>query len=529
MRRLTILACVATLTDVATLLCVVALAPASARAGQTQESIFQDDNHLVFSPTATVEHTLAILRSLGVQRVRVNVEWAVIAPSATSALRPAGFDAADPADYPAAGWVLYDRVLKLAERDGIGVEFNITSPGPLWAMRQHPPTARAANHWVPNPEELYRFAYALGRRYSGAYEQIPRVHVWSIWNEHNQPGWLAPQWGTAAGGPVADSPRLYRACVQAVYAALVRSGHAAGRDTILIGELASEGSSASGFYTAMKPMPFLRALYCVDGEYRPVRGASAAALGCPTGRRRAQFVRANPGLFDATGFAHHPYSFLLAPAVGSPDPDFVPLADLGRLERGLDRALHAYGINRRMPIYVTEYGYQTNPPSLYQIVTPATQAGYLNQADYIAWRDPRVRSVAQFLLYDSGPDFRFRPADFYYWDRFQSGLLFADGRRKPAYAAYRMPIWIPAPHVSRGGRMLVWGQLRPAPHVREHAEIQWRGSRGGFRTVATVTTTNRRGYLTARVRPAGSGEIRIAWRAPGGRVLASRRVPVRVR
>ena len=44
---------------------------------------------------------------------------------------------------------------------------------------------------------------AGGRRYSGSYAlpaaagvpavRLPRVNYWSIWNEPNQPGWLAPQ------------------------------------------------------------------------------------------------------------------------------------------------------------------------------------------------------------------------------------------------------------------------------------------------------------------------------------------------
>lgn len=510
--------------------CAAALVPGLARAGQAQESVLQDDGRLLYDGAATANHTLAVLHSLGVQRVRVAVLWSNLAPDASSPARPASFDATNPADYPAGAWTIYDQVLALAQRHGIGVEFDVTAPGPLWAMRHDSPTARAANHYAPNASEFSRFVKALGTRYSGTYGSIPRVHAWSIWNEPNQPGWLAPQWRTYHGRQVPDSPRLYRAYVAAAFAALKATGHLSGRDTILVGELAPEGYTTPGFYTAMTPMPFLRALYCVDSRYRPLKGTGAAALGCPPRGSRRAFVRANAGLFTATGFGHHPYNFFAPPGKSSPDLNFVPLANLNRLEHGLDRAFGAYGAHRKIPLYLTEYGYQTNPPDPYQRVTPAEQAAYINQADYIAWGDRRVRSVAQFLLYDDGPDRRYSPKEFRYWDTFQTGLLYANGRQKPAYAAYRTPIWIPSTHIRRGSRTFVWGQLRAARHnARQRAEIQWRRRGGAYRTIAVATTRNAESYLTIKVRPPGTGQIRIAWRSPTGALLVSRDVGVTVR
>jgi hypothetical protein len=377
--------------------------------------------------------------------------------------------------------------------------------------------------------DFYNFVYAAGLRYSGAYGTIPRVHVWSIWNEPNQPGWLAPQWRTFGGRQVPNSPRLYRLYANAAFTALYFSRHVTGSDTILIGELAPEGYDTPGFYTAMTPMPFLRALYCLDRGYRPLRGRAATALGCPAGGSRAAFVQANPALFLAGGFAHHPYYFLHAPWVSSADANFAPLANLGRLERGLDRAFGAYAVARRLPIYLTEYGYQSDPPDPYVIVTAQQQASYLNAADYLAWKDRRVRSVAQFLLYDAGPDLRYSPGDFKYWGTFQTGLRFAGGAPKPAFASYQMPIWIPATRVRRGQTVLVWGQLRPATHLGPQlASIQWRGTRGAYATIARVRT-NREGYLTVRIKPRGNGRIRIAWR-PGGRsLLLSRSMAISIR
>jgi hypothetical protein len=508
---------------------LVGLAPSWAGASRTQESVFQDDAYLIYHSAASVNRTLATLQSLGVQQIRVTLKWSTVAPSPSSRRRPAHFNALDPGAYPPGVWSPYDRVVELAAAHGIGVEFNLTPPGPLWAMRHDSPTARAADHWAPSVLEFYNFVYAAGLRYSGAYGTIPRVHVWSIWNEPNQPGWLAPQWRTFDGRQVPNSPRLYRLYANAAFTALYFSRHVTSTDTILIGELAPEGYDTPGFYTAMTPMPFLRALYCLGGGYRRLRGAAATALGCPASGSRAAFVQANPALFLATGFAHHPYYFLHAPWVSSPDANFAPLANLGRLERGLDRAFGAYAVARQLPIYLTEYGYQSDPPDPYVIVTPQQQASYVNAADYLAWRDPRVRSVAQFLLYDAGPDSRYQPSDFKYWDTFQTGLRFAGGAPKPAFASYQMPIWVPATRVRRGQAVFVWGQLRPATHLGPQlASIQWRGSRGAYTTIARIRT-NRDGYLHMRITPRGNGQFRIAWRPAHRALLLSRSVAISIR
>ncbi len=385
---------------------IIALTGPSARAAPARqiESLFQDDDHLIYASTATVTHTLDTLAGLGVERIRATVLWRDIAPDPASARPPAGFDASDPADYPASQWVPYDRLVELAAAHGIGVDFNVGAPGPRWAMGRGAPNAKFATHWYPSAVQFRRFVTALGRRYSGDYApaggaRVPRVSFWSIWNEPNQPGWLAPQWHSST----MVAPVLYRGYVDAAFAALTSTGHEPDRDTILIGELAPEGaeSPAHSYSEPMPPMPFLRALYCVDQAYRPLTGAAAAALGCPGASR---FVAEDRGLFAATGFAHHPYSFFLAPSASMADSDFVPLSDLGRLEHGLDAIFAAYGVRHRLPLYLTEYGYATNPPNPYSGVSLSRQAAYLNQGEYLAWKDPRVRALSQFLLYDSPPN-----------------------------------------------------------------------------------------------------------------------------
>jgi hypothetical protein len=505
-----------------------------ARAGTPRgplESMFQDDRLLIDSPTATVTRTLDELRGLGVDRLRLTVLWSAIAPNPLSLRPPADFEPSQPAAYPATGWAPYDRVLELARARGIGVDFDLTAPGPRWAMAPGAPVAAQADHYAPSARAFGAFVRAVGRRYSGSYRPpgiaapLPRVGFWSIWNEPNQPGWLAPQWQGGGATSAIASARLYRAYVDVATAALDGTGH--GRDTVLIGELAPEGDERPGESAPAPPLPFLRALYCVGPTYAPLRGATAAALGCPTGGPRATFVAAHPGLFAASGFALHPYSFFLAPARSMSDPDFAPLADLSRLEQGLDRVLATYAVSRRLPLYLTEYGYETNPPNPYRGVAPATQAAYLNEAEYLAWLDPRVRALSQFELRDSAPNGAFRPGTVRYWSTFQTGLEYLDGRAKPALAAYALPIFIPDPRVVPGAAIGVWAMLRAAADgTDQHAQVQWRAPHGAWRTLAVARTHDAGGVLISGVRPPAPGLIRVAWAAPSGRQIVSRSVPV---
>ena len=96
---------------------------------------------------------------------------------------------------------------------------------------------------------------------------------------------MSRMWGSSSLSPqtvngVEVGPRLYRGLLDAAWSALQATGH--GGDTILIGELASTGHANPGSTLGMEPLRFLRALYCVDSRFRELRGAAAAARGCPT-------------------------------------------------------------------------------------------------------------------------------------------------------------------------------------------------------------------------------------------------------
>jgi hypothetical protein len=492
--------------------------PGAAHAAAEQESTFQDDPRLVYGDDATVASTLDTLKALGVDRLRISLFWRVVAPAPADTVKPGGFDAARSETYPNDAWARYDRLLREARARGLAVNLNVTGPAPNWATGE-PPADRPDldETWRPDRGELEQFVRAAGRRYDGTFltqaggEPLPRVDFWSIWNEPNQGGWLTPQWD----GELETSPRLYRDIVAASWDALQLTGH--GADTILIGETAPKGLRVKGPTRAMNPGRFIRRLFCVDDRLAQLTGPAAEAQGCPADGSRDAFVSANPGLFAATGWGHHPYELTFAPSRRPTERDWFTVANLGDLSRLLDRVQ-----GRAVPLYITEYGYQTRPPDPTG-VTVSRQAAYLNEAEYLTWRNSRVRSHAQFLLVDDGPVPGLPLDSVAAWgSSFQTGLMTLAGKAKPALRTYKLAAHLPDPHIRAGSRLLVWGLARSAPGTPVEIQIRPRGARA-FRTVGRVRPTPQ-GYLRLRVRPSRSGTVRL--RQPG---LASRTMAFSVR
>jgi hypothetical protein len=507
-----------------------ALSAPTAVASPEQLSIIQDSTRITSNPTGT----LGAFRALGADMVRVVVVWAQIAPAAKASTAPAGFDASDPADYPPANWAPYDRIVKLAGADGIAVDLTLSGGAPRWAEGPGIPKAALDNPywaWRPSARAFGEFAHAVAERYSGTYvpprqtEPLPRVSFWAIWNEPNFGEDLGPQ--ATYGSTVATGPMMYRNLVAQGWNALQATGH--GGDTILIGEFAPWGLSGPvtakhpqglpGQFAQTKPLRFLRTLYCVDSRSRPLRGSAARVVGCPrTAAGSRAFRRNNPALFGATGLSDHPYQFTEPPSTEtSPDPDIATFPRLPNLERALDRAQAVYGSGRRLPVYDTEYGYITDPPGHGGFVPLATAAYYLNWAEYLSWKQPRVASTMQFLLYDPPAEPKALGGG-----GFASGLLFSSGREKPSYAAYRLPLYLPVTSTRRGGSLEVWGCVRPARYAMldtgqpQTAEIQLAAKPSGpFTSVQSETvTTPGNCYFDVRLKFPDSGVIRLAYTYP---------------
>jgi hypothetical protein len=498
-------------------LSAAAAVPAVATASHKQIAIIQDNSDLVNAPAA-----LAQFRALGATTVRVFLPWATIAPNAKQKTAPKHFTATDPSAYRAAGWAPYDAIDRAAAQYGLTIELVVTGGAPRWAEGAGVPKANATNPffaWKPNAAAYGQFFQAVGKRYSGTYKPagqsaLPRIHFWSIWNEPNFGEDLAPQ--AIDGSSVSYSPTMYRGLVSSGSGALQRTGH--GKDTILIGGFAAIGADPHpptsywpqglpGNYGQTHPIQFVRSLYCLNANTgTKLSGSAASKAGCPvSASAKAKFRSQNPGLFDATGIADHPY-----PSNGNPTqgggPDYAEFPDLDHLASTANAGTRAWGGGRSYQIYNDEFGWITNPPNnnpKNRYVSPATAAYYINWAEYLSWRNPVVASYDQYLLAD--------PPGHY---PFSSGLQTSSGKKKATYNAYRMPLYMPKTSFSRRQAVTVWGEARPANYGggAPTVAIQFQAKgKGAWKTLRTVRSSS---YFSVNQKFPGSGDVRLAYTYP---------------
>jgi hypothetical protein len=494
-------------------------------------SIFEAEAQLRGTPAQTKQN-IDVLRRLGADVIRLYMPWNQLAPNPDSRKRP-NFNAADPASYSPAIWAIYDTIIRDAAARGVGIDLTVGSHVPLWATGPHAPPGGPHLQWEPSASEFGQFMRAVGTRYSGSYKPagastpLPRVKFWGIWNEPNYGVDLAPQ--ATDHSTVEVSPRLYRGLLDAAWSALQATGHV--HDTILIGETAPRGITTGNNpanFSGMVPLRFIRALYCVGSNYKPLQGQAAQLRGCPTTSSASkQFAAQHPGLFHATGWSDHPYpQGVITPNLPTPDePDYAELPTLPRLGRVLDTIQKTYGSNKQFPIYNTEFGLQTNPPETIARALNSKQAAlYDNWSEYLSWLNPRVRSFDQYLLTDP-------PGG-----NFATGLQYADGKPKPQlYDAYRLPLYLPVTKAQKKQALEVWGDVRPAHFAQvdsgkpQHVKIEFQsGSSGPFKTLQTLAITNRNGYFDTRMSFPGSGIVRLTWTYPNGETIHSRPVSVTV-
>jgi hypothetical protein len=247
--------------------------------------------------------------------------------------------------------------------------------------------------------DLRNFAVAAAKRYSGTYmgpdgKILPAVKEWLAWNEPNNPIFLAPQYRKTSTGWVMQSASDYAKICNAIYNGV----HAAlaVNERVACGGTAPRGNNdPSSSRPSVSPLAFLRAV---------------KLAGLKT--------------FDA--WAHHPYYAGPSdtPTTRPVTPKGAPATavTLGNLSDLIREVTRLYG-NKR--IWITEYGYQTNPPDPIFGVSWAKQAAYLTEAFAIARQNPRIDMMLWFLLKDE-PNLA----------GWQSGLITYSGVKKPAFAAF---------------------------------------------------------------------------------------------
>jgi len=352
-------------------------APGDAKAARGMELAIQDDGLFLQGRKGWGgERAFDYIRSLGVTRIRVNLLWAyTMGPSQYGARKK------PKQIYYQFGQV--DELIDRAAKNGIRVHLSLTGPAPRWANARRAATPKA--WYKPNAREFGLWSDVVAKHFAG------RVDRYSIWNEPNWKTWL---------GPLKAAPSIYRGMYSRAYKAIKAADP---RAKVLIGE--TSPYSRPGFSTA--PLAFLRAVTCVDRNYKRVRSCTK---------------------LKADGYAHHPYDFSHAPAFQYPGDDNVTIGTLGRLTRALDRLSRSGALRfaggGRMPLYLTEYGYFA---SGHRALPKNVRSRYLKQAYSIALKNSRVKSQLQYLLVSPPRGSR---ASF-----FDLGLASTSGKRNVGYTA----------------------------------------------------------------------------------------------
>jgi hypothetical protein len=339
-----------------------------------------DEAALYDEPTSV----FPLMEQARTQVLRLNLYWG--GRIGVADRRPAR--ATDPAD-PAYDWTLYDRTVNFAAQHKIRILFSIYGT-PAWANGgaglNVPPRAIA---------DLNNFAYAAAKRYSGLYpasdgRALPAVKLWMAWNEPNLSIGLKQQYRQVGGRWVMQSAIDYTKICNAIYGGVHRTLIRA--EKVACGATAPRGNnSPTSSRPTISPLAFMR-------------GLKAAGL------RK----------FDA--YAHHPYYGRKTESpTTKPSATAVTMGNINTLIVELTRL---WG-NKRL--WITEYGYQTNPPDRAFGVSYAQQAAWMKQAYAIARKNPRIDMMLWFLLRDEPR-----------LGGWQSGLLTRTGQKKPAFNVFRL-------------------------------------------------------------------------------------------
>ncbi len=439
------------------------LLPSAALASKGQWSIFEDHTALVQSGVEKRVKILKEIKGLGADTIRIEFRWNEIAHSPKSRDRPK-FEAANPAAYQGApngypGFGQYDDLVVRAHEMGFRIIGTITGDAPRWATAGGKGASFKTANYKVQADDYAQFAEAVARRYAGNFGGLPAIRYFTIWNEPNHKQFLKP---------ISSGPAIYRNLVEKGVPA-VRKGAVKGAK-VFVGETAPSGVAGK----STGPRAFLQKWLCLNKRWKKIRTG-----GCRGFKK-----------VDADAYAHHPYG---PPGHVSSKRDTVSIGVISRLAKYLDIAAARGRLPRRLQIYDTEFGYQSNPPDRSVSTTPSRQARLLNEKEEVHYRYGRLKSYSQYLMFDDKA-----------LNSFQTGLRFRRGKAKPAYGAFRLPIVV---H-NRGRRgVYVWGRVRPGTGKR-FVQLYAGGRKSGPRI-----RTNSRGYFGVKRKRKGKYRFKAYGRA----------------
>lgn len=272
----------------------------------------------------------------------------------------------DPND-PAYNWRLLDKNV----RDGAAwsAKANGTVIYNVWGTAKwaHRYKGRVAYVPVPNTAYFRQFMRALAKRYNGTFipagatEPLPRITHWEIWNEPNNALGLAkPNSKKRAGVPA--GAKAYRTILSTAYNAIHAQDQAGKPRAVVIGG-AVGGRTGVNHVTFYKQLKSLRA---------PMDAISV-----------------------------HPYSIVPSwgPSDGAPGKGYLqPFYRLGNFNRFVAFVKSWKG--SKFPIWVTEIGWQVNPPDKRLGVPSSKQALFFKQTVAKLKRYPQVQGMTWYMLRD---------------------------------------------------------------------------------------------------------------------------------
>jgi hypothetical protein len=290
----------------------------------------------------------------------------------------------------------------------------------LWGTPEWANGDRKPNYLPKDRTSLASFAHAVSTKY-------PWIRRWTIWNEPNVRLFLIP-----------NSPRLY---VTHLLNPAYRALKAANPRNVVAGGVTSPRKTPS----SVSPIAWIRGM------------------------------RAAHALLDA--YAQHPYAVRAGETPSSGGCWRCSEITMATLPKLISEVKRSFGTRTR--IWLTEYGYNSKPPSRWLGVSNLLQARYVSEAALRAYLASRVDLLIHFLVRDE-PNAQ----------RWTSGFYTSRGKVKPSFRAYALPF---AQVSRRGVRTTVWGQIRPRSGRQLYRLQSLRGRR--WQWLGTTRYTTRGGFF----------------------------------
>jgi hypothetical protein len=398
------------------------------------------------NPNRTPAQQLAALdtaKSAGVQIIRANVSWKDIAANCAGQT----VDQLAAFTNPCYSWTNLDALVQGAHARGIQLVVSVTRV-PTWVNSNDDPyfVGSSSAQFTRFVNNYRSFMSAIGRRYNAS-SSVGIITKWTIWSEPNSGTFWKPM-NTVAEQSIA--PVRYAI----LYAAAAPALHFA-NPTALI------AVGPTGPRSTIRPISFLKVL-----QPQLLRRLPGATL---TIKRR--YLNA---------WAHNPYAgsgaapnvaFLKSPAVG--------IGNISDLLHQLD----AQAITKGLPVWATEFGYETNPPDNIFGISTGRQGPYLAQALDILDSKARIAMAINYQLTDASD-----LADF------QSGIFFANGAAKPSLTYFQRPLSSNINSMRKASPVVIWGRSLLSPRTGRLAY-----SFNGGRTWNLLPTTGRRSDGSQRI------------------------------